>query len=196
MTNYRLYFATSNKDKAAEFSAILRPVNVVAIDLQLEEIQNPDLKVISRHKAMQAAEELGEPAVVDDSGLFIKSLNGFPGPYSAYAEETIGLQGILDLLANKLNRTAKFVSVISYAEPDGEARIFRGEAEGTITTTIRGENGFGFDPIFEYNGRTFAEMDRQEKNMVSHRFLALQAFRGWYMVKKVYDGSPERKWQT
>jgi len=186
MPNMSLYFATGNAGKAVEFAKILQPVEVKQVTLELEELQDPKLEVISARKAMQAAGILGEPAVVDDSGLFVKALGGFPGPYSAYTEDTIGLQGIIDLLVHYKDRSAKFISVVSYAEPGNEPHIFRGEVDGTITTSPRGENGFGFDPIFEYRGRTFAEFDMQEKNSVSHRSRALQDFKDWYFANKVY----------
>ena len=184
MTGTKLYFATGNVGKAAEFTAILRPVEVVTVPLQLEELQSPHLEVISAHKAEQAARMLGVTAVVDDSGLFVRALGGFPGPYTAYALETIGIQGIIDLLAGQPDRSAKFISVVSYAEPGARALVFRGDVEGTITTAPRGGNGFGFDPIFEYQGRTFAELSPKDKNGVSHRFRALQVFREWYMANR------------
>ncbi len=187
MTGYRLHFATSNEGKAREFAEILKPVEVVPVRLELEEIQDARLDVISARKAMQAATVLGKPAVVDDSGLFVNALGGFPGPYSAYALDTIGCDGIIDLLASRDDRSASFVSVVSYAEPDTVAQVFRGEVEGTISTSTRGENGFGFDPVFEYGDRTFAEMEPVEKNRVSHRFKALCSFKEWYFSNKVYD---------
>jgi len=131
---------------------------------------------VAEKSAEMLAESLNPPFFIEDSGLFIKALNGFPGVYSSYVFKTIGNEGILKLMRGVEDREAKFVCVIAYN--DGKVRIFKGEVVGKISNEMRGEHGFGYDPIFEYNGRTFAEMG-EEKDLVSHRRRAADEFFSW-----------------
>jgi XTP/dITP diphosphohydrolase len=123
---------------------------------------------------------------VEDAGLFIEALKGFPGPYAAYAYQTIGNNGLLKLLENVENRKAVFRSAIAYCDSEAEAPVvFEGEAEGEITVDERigsGKSGFGFDPIFRPSGseKAFAEMTLEEKNGFSHRAKAVLKFAEWY----------------
>ncbi len=115
--------------------------------------------------------------IVEDAGLFIPALGGFPGPYSAYVHDTIGNGGILQLMRQLPNRGASFKSVIGLCRHGEEPKLFTGIVEGTITAEGRGTGGFGYDPIFEpkeRDGRTFAEMNTDEKNQYSHRARALR----------------------
>ncbi|NOZ89276.1 MAG: RdgB/HAM1 family non-canonical purine NTP pyrophosphatase, partial [Crenarchaeota archaeon] len=122
----------------------------------------------------------GTPVAVEDAGLFVDALSGFPGPYSSYVYKTIGVHGILRLLEGEENRAARFVSVIAYAGPWG-VQLFRGEVKGSIAAEPRGSGGFGFDPIFIPEGadKTFAEMNIEEKNMYSHRARAARKLCSW-----------------
>jgi XTP/dITP diphosphohydrolase len=123
---------------------------------------------------------------VEDAGLFIDALSGFPGPYAAYAYKTIHNSGILRLMENVKNRQAKFQSVIAYFDETlCEPECFDGESIGEITLTERrqkGKSAFGFDPIFQPVGssKSFAEMTIEEKNGFSHRAMALRKFAEWY----------------
>ncbi|MEM0332314.1 MAG: non-canonical purine NTP pyrophosphatase, partial [Archaeoglobaceae archaeon] len=110
-------------------------------------------------------------------GLFIEALKGFPGVYSSYVFKTIGNEGILKLMDGITNRRAYFKAVLAYWDGK-EIHIFEGKVEGEIATEIRGSGGFGFDPIFLYNKKTFAEMG-DEKNEVSHRRRVLEKFFTW-----------------
>ena len=107
-------------------------------------------------------------------------MGGFPGPYSAYVSKTLGNEGILKLLSGESCRTATFKSVVGYCEPGGEPLLFVGSVDGVITEEIRGEGGFGYDPIFAPGKRTFAEMLMEEKNEISHRRGAFGAFLDWF----------------
>ena len=113
--------------------------------------------------------------IKDDSGLFIEALTGFPGVYSAYAKKTIDNEGILSLMERMDNRNAVFKTVIGLHIPGKGLSLFRGECKGTIAEEMRGTEGFGFDSIFipEFHDRTFAEMDIDEKNTMSHRSRAV-----------------------
>ncbi len=127
---------------------------------------------------------------MEDAGLFIDSLGGFPGPYAAYAYKTIRNRGILRLMADVEDRRATFQSVIAYLDETLiEPRCFKGEAKGTITATERKQHGktaFGFDPIFQprRSNKTFAEMTIDEKNGYSHRAKAIGKFAEWFITAR------------
>lgn len=124
---------------------------------------------------------LKKPLVLEDSGLYINALKGFPGPYSSYVFKKIGNEGILKLMRSVKDRTAKFVCVVAFAHPKYGIRLFKGEVKGKISLEVRGSKGFGFDPIFipEGSNKTFGEMDINEKNMFSHRSKAFKQFFQW-----------------
>lgn len=173
----RIIFITGNKGKAREARGFLEPLDyeVVQENTGYPELQSDKLEDIASYGARYAADKLGETVIVEDSGLFVEALGGFPGPYSSYVFKTLGNQGILKLMNGVDDREAMFQSVIGYCEPDGEPLTFRGEVTGRISQVERGEEGFGYDPIFEYEGKTFAEMSLEEKNRVSHRRRAMES---------------------
>jgi len=152
--------------------------------LKIMEIQDDNIENIAKARAEEAVRKTGLPIVVEDAGLFIKTLRGFPGPYSSYVYRTIGTQGILKLMNGVKERGAYFHSVVVFCHPNGEPKCFHGKVEGKISYNERGNFGFGFDPIFEpleASGRTFAEMVTAEKNRYSHRARAFQKFAQWYL---------------
>ncbi|WP_297510145.1 XTP/dITP diphosphatase [Thermococcus sp.] len=177
----RLAFITSNPGKVEEARKYFRPLGVEVYQLHFEypEIQADTLEEVAEYGARWLAKKLDEPFFLDDSGLFIEALKGFPGVYSAYVYRTLGIKGILKLMEGISDRRAYFKSVIAYW--DGELHIFTGRVDGEITTEARGKGGFGFDPIFRPAGfdKTFAEMTTEEKNVISHRGRALKAFASW-----------------
>ena len=117
---------------------------------------------------------------MDDTGLFIDALSGFPGPYAAYVQDTVGNTGVLRLMEGKEERDAHFTTAVAYADAAG-IQVFSGRVDGVITTEERGNEGFGYDPIFAVGRKTLAEMTLAEKNSLSHRARALAAFRDWYV---------------
>jgi XTP/dITP diphosphohydrolase len=186
MNSKILYFATGNAAKVREITAILQglPISIVQIDAKGREIQSDLVEEIASESACRAAKERKLPLFVEDSGLFIDALAGFPGPYTSYAFKTIGLQGILSLMQGINKRRAVFRSVVAFCRPGEEPVSFIGEAIGRIATSAKGSNGFGFDPVFEPeggNGSTFAEMKMLQKNSLSHRTKAVNAFAKWYL---------------
>jgi len=186
MSKMTLYFATGNASKVREIKAILQelPLTIVQVDAKGEEIQSDFLEEIANESAYRASNNRKLPLFVEDSGLFIDALRGFPGPYTSYVFKTIGLSGVLSLMQGVDRRRAVFCSVVSFCRPEGKPVSFVGEAMGRIAISARGNNGFGFDPIFEPeegDGRTFAEMKMVEKNSVSHRTKAVCAFAKWYL---------------
>jgi XTP/dITP diphosphohydrolase len=181
-----IFFATGNFYKFNEARKVLSNYNIATAMLKIKkvEIQDNCLENIARESALNAANNCHLPIIVEDAGLFIETLKNFPGPYSKYVFETIGLKGILKLLTNHKNRKAKFRSVIAFCSPELELKYFHGIVEGKITERITGELGFGFDPIFKPLDKpheTFGEMNEEEKNQLSHRAKSLKKFAQWYI---------------
>jgi XTP/dITP diphosphohydrolase len=177
---------TSNIHKAREFRAIFRSEGM---ELEFErmrtiEIQSDSLVEIAVFSSLQAYTILGRPLFVEDAGLFIENLDGFPGPYSSYVYKTIGVDGVVRLLEGR-DRRATFVSVISYYDGSRGPRIFKGSVRGFIATAPRGRGGFGFDPIFIPEGfdQTFAEMGLKRKIGVSHRARSARSLIRWLRDK-------------
>ena len=176
----KLAVVTSNAHKAREIAAFFRGnPEVEHVDLECPEFRGPDVGEIARGKAKFAREQLLRPLIVDDTGFSVAALKGFPGPYAAYVLDTIGCQGILRLLEGVAERDAFFETAIAYADEEG-IRVFRGRIDGVITSSPRGREGFGYDPIFEVEGRTLAELSLGEKSRISHRAMALSAFADWW----------------
>ena len=179
-----VYFVTGNIGKVREVRKMAgRDIKIEQIDYDYPEIQVDDLEEVASYGAKHSSEVLEKAIIVEDSGLFIDALGGFPGPYSAYVFKTLGNEGILKLLEVEECRSATFKSVVGYCEPDGEPLLFLGSVDGVISPDMRGEGGFGYDPIFSHGKRTFAEMSMEEKNEISHRRGAFQAFLDWFEKK-------------
>ncbi|MHA1707534.1 MAG: RdgB/HAM1 family non-canonical purine NTP pyrophosphatase [Candidatus Heimdallarchaeaceae archaeon] len=176
-----IYFLTHNKSKFEEARdvAIEYGITLEWKNQEYEEIQASSLKEIALKSCVRLLESDRElkkaKFFVEDAGLFIHSLNGFPGPYSSYVFNTIGNKGIIDLMKTKTDKTAYFESVIAYY--DGRTiKTFEGKTEGEIILQKKGDKGFGFDPIFQPKGKktTFAEMSLKSKNLYSHRQKSLR----------------------
>ncbi len=122
--------------------------------------------------------ELDRPVMIDDSGLFVDALGGFPGVYSSYVFKTLGCDGILRLMEGVEDRSARFECCIGFMTPGGESFIAKGVAKGSISLEKAGSGGFGYDPVFIHEGqtRTYAQTDIEEKNKVSHRGRAMEVF--------------------
>jgi len=167
-----LYFVTSNENKLREAENILQ-LKIQKIDLDIPEIQTLDVEEVVKDKACKAFEAVKKPVLVEDTGIYIKSWNGFPGALIKWVLKTIGNHGICRMLQNP-DRTAKAkTSVCIYNGKDFE--IFSGEVEGKIAEEPKGASGFGWDPIFRPDGydKTFAEIPKEEKNKISMRKIAL-----------------------
>ena len=176
-----LLFVSSNIHKFQESKVILESfgISIQFFKLNLEEIQSNSIKEIALKKAQNAFSKCKKPLIIEDDGLYIDSLDGFPGPYSSYVHKTIGNQGILDLL--KKNRDAKFISNITYCDKNN-LESFEGKLDGCISKSEKG-TGWGYDPIFipKNTKKTFAELI--DKNNLSHRYKALKKFSNWYLNK-------------
>jgi len=179
--SFDLYFVSSNNHKYQEAKIILDSFGIKLgfIKSTLEEIQSNSLKDIALYKAKDAFSKCKKPLIIEDDGIFIDSLNGFPGPYSSYVFKTIGNKGILNLLNQ--NRKAKFVSIITYCDKY-ILQSFDAKIDGSISKSVKGK-GWGYDPIFVPNNsqKTFAQLNN--KNELSHRYKALKKFSKWYLHK-------------
>ncbi len=183
----KLVLASNNKNKLDEIIKIMQPLGYevisqseAGIDIDVEEIgvtfeENALLKAREIYKILKL------PVIADDSGLEVDYLNGKPGVYShRYAGENANdrdrCEKILSELAgvHEENRIARFVAVIVFIDSNGEEYVAKGTCEGKIAYEMIGENGFGYDPIFIYNKKSFAEISQVEKNKVSHRSSALK----------------------
>ncbi len=182
-----VFFATGNFHKFNEARIILKKYGWASamLDVKTVEIQSDSLAEIAKSSALTAFKACNLPLIVEDAGLFVDELNGFPGPYAAYVYKTVGNSGLLKLMNKVKNRKAIFQSAIAYYDGIGEPTCFEGEARGEIVNVERwgrSKAGFGFDPIFKPVGKriTFAEMEIEEKNACSHRAVAVRKFVEWY----------------
>lgn len=182
--------ASHNTGKIGEFNALLADLAITVVSARERGIDAfpPEVGATFREnaeaKARFVAGATGAPALADDSGLVIDALNGAPGVYSArYGTDGMDDHDRLMLVLQQMEnvpherRTARFVSVVAFAMPNGAVTSGEGRIEGHIAIAARGSQGFGYDPIFlpEGSDRTFAEMDADEKNQISHRSRALRA---------------------
>ena len=181
----RLVLATKNQDKLGEMEAVLAGTGLVGEVVRGLEWPDVDevgdtLEENAALKARAVVEATGLPAIADDTGLEVAALNGAPGlhtarlagPSATYAENVTHL---LELLDGVEDRSARFRTVVVLSFPDGVKVTAEGAVDGRITKEVRGDFGFGYDPIFEVDGRTLAEMNSDEKNQLSHRSRALRA---------------------
>lgn len=177
-----IYFVTSNKGKFVEAQAIFG--DLVQRNIGYNELQVDTLEEVVDFGMVEVMARLKGPIMIEDAGMFIDGLKGFPGVYSAYVQKTIGNSGILRLMEGLDDRMAAFKSVVGYAEPDMKPIIFKGELKGEIGFEPRGTGGFGYDPIFYVNGKSLAEMSLEEKNGISHRAGSMKALKQWFESRK------------
>ena len=186
-----LLLGTRNAGKVAELRALLN-----GLDLELRSVPDladppadppedaPTYAENAISKALAYARATGLETIADDSGLEVDALGGAPGVRSRrfFGEDASPDERnrmLLGLLDGVTERTARFVAVIARAQPDGRVETFDGEVRGEIAESPRGDDGFGYDPVFIIagDGRTMAEVPREEKNAISHRGLAAAKLR-------------------
>lgn len=216
-----LRYVTTNAGKVREAREYLDGVE--QLDYDYAEIQASELGPIAARGAREAYRHASEPVLVDDAGLFVDGFDGFPGPYSSYIEDTLGVETVQRLVAGELDipRRAAFRCVLAYCDGDDFAatpdpvdredrsaaaavgaddergsrddeggpadwtlpvKLFYGSVRGRIVEP-RGDGGFGYDPIFEHDGQTLAEMSPEAKNAISHRGHALAKFAEWFQTR-------------
>ena len=177
----RLVIASHNQGKVREIGELLAPFGVETVsagDLGLPEPVEDGLTFIANAeiKALAAATAAGLPALADDSGLEVEALGGDPGIYSARwagptKDFTIAMAAVNEKLRSTSNKAANFTCALTLAWPDGHKESFEGKVFGGLTWPMRGDKGFGYDPVFIPTGHTitFAEMDPFDKHAMSHR---------------------------
>ena len=185
--SYNVLFASSNIHKYEEAKKILDKfgIKLEFFQTDLMEIQSDSLSEIALKKVLDAYGKCKKPVIVEDDGLFINSLSGFPGPFSSYVFKTIGNNGILKLIGS--NRSAQFRAVIAFCDSNKKPVFFESNVFGEISKNIQGK-GWGYDPIFvpENQNKTYAEL--AEKNKLSHRYQSLKKFARHYIHS--IEGNP------
>lgn len=183
LTEKKIVVASHNKGKVREIADLLRPFGITPVsagelDLPEPEETEKTFKGNALLKARAAASAAGMPALSDDSGLSVAALNGDPGIYSARwggpeKDFVLAMHKVEEALqaSGSDDRSAKFVCALALCWPDGEEVVFEGTVEGALVWPMRGDRGFGYDPIFVAKGQdvTFGEMDPAEKHAISHR---------------------------
>lgn len=173
----KLFFVTGNPHKVEEAREAF---DAAGLDIPLEqaavdapELQADALPEVARFTCQQVRSSFRGDFFVEDAGLFVDALSGFPGVYSSYVFETLGLEGVLRLMEDVQDedRAARFEACIALQVGKAKPKLFLGSCEGRILTEVREGRAFGFDPIFAPAGddRAFSEIPLEEKNKVSHR---------------------------
>ena len=182
----KLVIASHNSGKVREIGDLLAPFGVTTVsagDLNLPEpVEDGDTFIANAElKARAAAQAAGLPALADDSGLCVHALDGAPGIYSARwagspRDFTAAMRTVEDRLNGTRDRSAHFTCALTLAWPDGHAESFEGEVHGSLVWPVRGERGFGYDPMFQPDGHsiTFGEMEPSRKHAMSHRARAFE----------------------
>ncbi len=178
-----LLFATGNLNKLEEFREALSDTDVTLkqLDVDIDEIDADDVSDVAVEKALDSYNASGaeSPVMVDDTGLYVEGLNGFPGSMSGYFLSKVGLEGFLKLMEVAKNRNAYFKTSICIYYPEKEGFVsLNGFCKGRISETVRGSKGFGYDPVFIPEGyqKTFGE-SLEVKRKVSHRVDAINQLR-------------------
>jgi len=189
----RLVVASHNPGKISEINDLIRPFGLTAVsagELGISEPEETETTFAgnARLKALHSALASGLPALSDDSGLEVDALGGAPGVYSArwagaakdfnYAMQRVEGELQMKFAADPASRRANFTAVLCLAWPDGETEVFEGKVYGHLVWPPRGENGFGYDPMFlpDDETQTFGEMDVDAKLAISHRARAFALF--------------------
>ncbi|MEX1111854.1 MAG: RdgB/HAM1 family non-canonical purine NTP pyrophosphatase [Candidatus Andersenbacteria bacterium] len=183
----KIYFVTTNRHKFQEVQDILKdyPVKLEQLDRSYEENHDESIEIIARSAARKLAEELQQPVVVEDSGLYFEAYEGFPGALPKFVMNTLGFKGILKLLEGE-SRNAYFKGIVGFCMPGSEPQLFEGYMRGTITEEVHNPDAdmMPYDKIFIPEGytKTISDMTAEEKNQLSHRGEAFRKF-GEYIKK-------------
>ncbi|XP_063698703.1 inosine triphosphate pyrophosphatase [Culicoides brevitarsis] len=185
MSRKVLTFVTGNAKKLEEIKAILGttfPLDITSVKIDLPEWQG-EIDEISIKKCQEAAKHVNGPVVVEDTSLCFNALKGLPGPYIKWFLDKLGPEGLHKMLEGWEDKSAEAVCTFAYCEGgDSEVKLFQGRTQGKIVFP-RGSRDFGWDPIFQPTGyeKTYAELPKEEKNKISHRFRALDQLRDHFL---------------
>jgi len=181
----RAVVASKNVDKVTEIESVLAELDLVGEivrDVDWEDVleDGDTLEANALLKARAVMSETGLAAIADDTGLEVDALDGAPGVHSARfsgpdATYESNVVALLDALRGVSDRRATFRTVVVLCEPDGRELVVEGALVGRIAEIARGTNGFGYDPIFEIDGVTVAQMKAEQKSAISHRAVAMRA---------------------
>ncbi|PON30298.1 Ham1 family protein [Trichoderma gamsii] len=191
-----IHFITGNANKLREVKAILEPsIEIRSQSLDLEEIQGT-IEEVANSKCRRAADlanmanfiEVNGPVLVEDTALCFNALKGLPGPYIKWFLDSLGHEGLNNLLIAYKDKSAEAVCTFAYSPgPGRDPIIFQGRTPGRIVPA-RGPSNFaplsGWDPVFEFEGKTYAEMESAEKNNISHRGRALKKLQAWFETQQ------------
>ncbi len=181
----KLYFVSSNEMKVREAQLILGfPIEIVSLDLP--EIQDSDIEIIVKQKAIDAYSKIKKPVIVDDVGFYVDAWNGFPGPLVKYLIIAGGNVLLLKMLGNDTNRKAEVVSAIGFSDGK-EVFAFLGKVTGRICNEVKIKNDNTFNSVFIPDGynKTYAEMTVAEKNTLSHRKKSLDKFKAYLQKNNI-----------
>jgi len=183
MSKDKLILVTQNEYKLKELTPLFKEygVELATTTIPKLEIRSNDVERVALEAAKIGFSEAKQPVVLDDTGLYIDALEGFPMSYAHFVLKTIGKAGILKLMKGIKDRKARFVTAVGFS--DGETlATFKGVMEGSIAEKEEGQEGFGYDPIFIPEGEliTYAQLSFEEKVKISHRTKAFRAFLEWY----------------
>ncbi|KAJ3038321.1 nucleoside triphosphate pyrophosphohydrolase ham1 [Rhizophlyctis rosea] len=189
-TRRSLVFVTGNANKLREVQAILSstPVTLTSHKLDLPEVQGTTADVAIA-KCREAARILNGPALTEDTALSFTALNGLPGPYIKWFLDSLGHEGLNKMLAGFEDKGATAICTFAYcAGPGKDVVLFEGKTEGRIVPA-RGPKDFGWDPVFQPDGfeETYAEMPKETKNSISHRFRALEKLKAFLADEKNFE---------
>ncbi|CAE7008807.1 hypothetical protein P3342_002919 [Pyrenophora teres f. teres] len=178
-----LNFITGNKNKLAEVQAILAGViELRNQNVDLVEVQGT-VEEVTMDKARRAADAIQGPVLVEDTCLVFNAMNGLPGPYIKWFMLSLGAKNLHKMLSGFDDKSAQAICTFGYCEgPGHEPVLFQGRTDGMLVES-RGSTVFGWDSCFEYNGQTYAEMEKSEKNKISHRAKALEKLKEWLANK-------------
>lgn len=176
-------FVTGNKKKLEEVQAILSPITIVSKNIDLVEIQGT-AEEVTRAKAKEAAQRMQTTVVIEDTCLCFNAFNGLPGPYIKWFLKELGPLGLWKMIQNFNDHSAYAMCTFAYCKVGQEPILFKGITTGTIVEP-RGDNQFGWDPIFKPDGydETYAEMEKSLKNSISHRFKAVSKLQEFLIEK-------------
>ncbi|CAG9121372.1 hypothetical protein JYU34_002773 [Plutella xylostella] len=189
MSQRTLTFVTGNAKKLEELKAILGntfPLQIVNHKVDLPELQG-DINEVSIKKCQEAARQLKRPVLIEDTSLCFNALKGLPGPYIKWFLEKLGPEGLPKLISAWDDKSAEAVCTFAYCEgdcEDSQVILFQGITKGQIVEP-RGPRDFGWDPVFlpESYDKTYAELPKEEKNKISHRYKALDKLRKYFNEK-------------
>ncbi|KAL8291792.1 hypothetical protein RQP46_002050 [Phenoliferia psychrophenolica] len=185
----KILFVTGNAGKLREVASILSASSPGAFELNSRDLDLPEIQgttqEVAAAKVKAAAAVIGGPCITEDTALAFTALGGLPGPYIKYFLKNLGHEGLNNMLVGFASKEATAICTFAYCSgPDSEPVLFEGRTEGRIVPA-RGPSHFGWDPVFEVEdtGKTYAEMDGEQKNALSHRYRALDKLRAYLLAQ-------------